>query len=473
MSKTHDRSAQLEPIAVQVDEMEIQTRLNAEQGTDADDADSPLSDVPPSPDEVKDSEDPASNDPNDSDTSMSGQNSNDSDNDDALSIDTSESGSDMSSQYDDLSDEDFPPIARRKIPQRVIDIEEELGLRALQGDQFHNLMRALMLSAGLLGNMDFRSRNKAHNIEVLRPIFETVLNELEFLGKAKVSKARLNELLVARARISNSNELHARWMLKKGKVQKRADGTVYVPEEEEHGVAQQQDDVEEEQGVQQPDMEAEQHVVEHQKVEERGQGVEQQHISDEEQGVEQHQGEVEEQGTVQGPRPSVVAADLAGLFLGGDAVVEPEMQENQTPPLSPMQIDGPEEILVDEQDSEHDHPTLPTHNQATAPRPTVFHPTAFIIRVVNSTTGAAVHTSQLVTAGQASVDSLSYETFLSLVSQQMGFNVQGRISAVLPKFHAVAPFDSLVGLASEATWRAVLQAWQNTRRRTCELVVEA
>jgi hypothetical protein len=107
----------------------------------------------------------------------------------------------------------------------------------------------------------------------------------------------------------------------------------------------------------------------------------------------------------------------------------------------------------------------------------VFHPTAFIVRVVNQTTGAAVHTSQLLTQTQqhedVSVESLSYDMFITLVSQQVGFDVQGRISGVVPKFHAIAPIDMTVEIPEEATWRAVLQAWQNTRRKTCEFVVKA
>ncbi|KAF2833960.1 hypothetical protein CC86DRAFT_365710 [Ophiobolus disseminans] len=120
---------------------------------------------------------------------------------------------------------------------------------------------------------------------------------------------------------------------------------------------------------------------------------------------------------------------------------------------------------------------VPGHTQAAAAHRNVFHPSSFIIRVVDNITGAAILTSQLVTAprpnGQPFVDNLSFGTFLTLVSEQVGFNVQGRIRAVVPRFHAIAPIDSLVELRSEVTWRAVLQVWQNTRRKTCEFVVEA
>jgi hypothetical protein len=48
--------------------------------------------------------------------------------------------------------------------------------------------------------------------------------------------------------------------------------------------------------------------------------------------------------------------------------------------------------------------------------------------------------------------------FITLVSQQVGFDVRGRISGVVPKFHAIAPIDMTVEIGEEATWRAVLQA---------------
>jgi hypothetical protein len=56
-----------------------------------------------------------------------------------------------------------------------------------------------------------------------------------------------------------------------------------------------------------------------------------------------------------------------------------------------------------------------------------FHPTAFLIRIVNSTTGAAIHTSELLPPSPTGIDDLSYDAFIDKVTQQVDFDVRGRI----------------------------------------------
>ena len=104
------------------------------------------------------------------------------------------------------------------------------------------------------------------------------------------------------------------------------------------------------------------------------------------------------------------------------------------------------------------------------------HPTAFLVRVVNSTTGAAIHTSQLLppSTTPASIDELDFEAFITKVTQAVGFNVRGRISAVVPKAlgSVFVVNDVRVKVGGEGEWSAVLQLWQNARKRTGEFVVE-
>jgi hypothetical protein len=97
------------------------------------------------------------------------------------------------------------------------------------------------------------------------------------------------------------------------------------------------------------------------------------------------------------------------------------------------------------------------------PRPsTPSYPSAFIIRVLNSPSGAAILPLQLTMPNHAS---LSFDLFIQHVSEQVGFNVRGRLSAVMPK-------SNTVKVRREEIWWAVLQAWENMCRRTGEFVVE-
>lgn len=71
------------------------------------------------------------------------------------------------------------------------------------------------------------------------------------------------------------------------------------------------------------------------------------------------------------------------------------------------------------------------------------------------------------------VEDLRLSKFLELISDQLAFNVEGRILAVLPKTSTVAAIDSKVRVDTEDKWLAILKHWQTWRRKTCEFVVEA
>jgi hypothetical protein len=68
---------------------------------------------------------------------------------------------------------------------------------------------------------------------------------------------------------------------------------------------------------------------------------------------------------------------------------------------------------------------------------------------------------------------MSFHAFPQKLSEQIGFNVKGRIHAVVPKELASAfvTNDVMIKLGGEDQWRAVLQLWQNAERKTGEFVV--
>ncbi|KAF2035493.1 hypothetical protein EK21DRAFT_107019 [Setomelanomma holmii] len=397
-----------------VTEADIQAQLNAEYHSDM------------------------SNDLSDPPSDLAGNNT---DSDETMA---SPSVSATASESEDLSDIESdtsytPSVDKPLYKLLVRDIEDEFGLTRAQGELLHDVMQSEMKATSLLGSMNFHIGQKERNDAVLKSVFAAVKERLDFLETAGVGKKRLRELLWARARILNSNEKHNELMVRAGKVKMRADGTTYeIREDREEREQAQEQEEEHEQGT-------------------RAQ-------------IEQNLPSPKR--TERGYLPSVIAAELRNLEIGNngaDSTATAEMQEEvrPSPPGSPMHVNEPIDELTPE----------PARIFALPSTATILHPTSFIVRVVNSTTGAAVHTSQLLPQaqqhGDVSVESLSYETFITLVSQQLGLDVRGRISGVVPKFYAIAPHDSKIEIRSEATWKAVLQAWQNTRRKTCEFVVEA
>jgi hypothetical protein len=266
---------------------------------------------------------------------------------------------------------------------------------------------------------------------------------------AKVSRKRLRELLVARARIVNANELHNRWMVRTGRVKRRAGA-----EEEEESVVEEQ---REEGGAQEADGEL--GVVE--------EGV--QHAADngdiiEQEGAVQHIAEEPEMVQQEEVHP---AADDHQMVVDDNAVQPVPHEDMPAPSAVTIDSSGPRPSVV--------AASLANLAIVAALRSGIL-PISFIVRVVNSTAGTAILASQLLPASQQSdpvtVNDLSFDKFLTLASQELGFDVRGRISAVLPKFHIIAPYDSIVELNSEVKWKAVLQAWQTTRRKMCEFVVD-
>ena len=156
-------------------------------------------------------------------------------------------------------------------------------------------------------------------------------------------------------------------------------------------------------------------------------------------------------------RASVVAARLRNMNIGTAAQQEAGEEEAVPAPVH--------------NDTEQQSPAIRT--QFNTGIFTVY-PTAFLIRVINSTTGAAIHTSQLLPASPTSIVDMSYQAFIDKVTQAVGFDVRDRISAVMPKAlgSAFVSNDVRVKITEEQEWRAVLQLWQNARKQSCEFVVE-
>ncbi|KAF1849930.1 uncharacterized protein K460DRAFT_6912 [Cucurbitaria berberidis CBS 394.84] len=283
------------------------------------------------------------------------------------------------------------------------------------------LINEEMKKADILGKITFSSRPKALQDEPLRAVIETAKRELRFLKDTGVEGKRLDELLLARAMINNSNEKHNVFMVKVGKVHRRAGAPMPAPPPTSTTT-----NVEGE--VFQPDLAGHEPtpVVTIPRSASR-----------------------DRQPT---HRPSVLAASLNDLGIGEHADATP--QEDR--------------LLI--QNPDHQAAAAPTFNLD------MFHPTAFLIRVVNSTTGAAVHTSQLIPTSRRgsmiAIDDMSFDRFIELVSAQVGFDVQARTSAIMPRGGSIGPSDSKVKLVSEDSWKAVLYIVHNARMRTCEFVVE-
>ncbi|KAH7085129.1 hypothetical protein BKA63DRAFT_574194 [Paraphoma chrysanthemicola] len=338
-----------------------------------------------------------------------------------------------SSQNGD-DDEGGSSIEPHRIPLselRVHHILDEMNLTWSQSQQLHDVMQAEMKSAGLLGEMNFGAQHRQGNSDTLRPIFATVKARLAFLEAANVTRTRLGELLLARAWILNKHEKHNRDMRAKA-AKRRAAGKVKAVGEDGEGKemepvdAMQQDEVED---VEQP-LDAEFPTP---------------------------------RRSSRGVRPSAIAADLGEMDIGtGMIATQREEGQRQVTPGSPMNVDEP---VADRIESPARIGSL-IRSTTTS----IIYPTVFMVRVVNQRTGFAVRSSQLLTEpqrnGYVSIESLSYEMFTTLVSQRLGFNVQGRISGVVPKVHNIALIDSTILITEEVDWQAVLQVWQNHRRST-------
>jgi hypothetical protein len=248
--------------------------------------------------------------------------------------------------------------------------------------------------------------------DALRPVLTNVKRELNWLvGKwRKLEKGRLSELLRARARIVNEGE----------KVRRRSRVGELVGEERRS---------------------EEKHEV----------------VGVEDRNAEEEEGE---EVVVNG----LVSEDGAEEPGFADALEEMDVQgaTASAQGASPLPT-----IVVDQ----------PAHTIA-HPKAGALRPTSFIIRVANSATGAAIHPLQLTTVthpgAYVTVDDLSFDVFVQLVSEQVGFDVRGRISAVMPKmFTQFAPIDCKVSVSSDEHWRAVLQAWHDMWQKACHFVIEA
>jgi hypothetical protein len=379
-----------------------------------------------------------------------------------------------SSQFDDPNDTTYPSRLRRacKTPLgkvNVRDIEDALDLTRRQGDALHNLIQEEMSTAGLLGTTGFKTNERAQNKEALQPTLDKAKADLEFLSdermkKLKVGKKRLDRLLLVRAMIVNQNEKQNLWNLRVSRVKRRA-GEAPVNEEEQGDEAVAAEQVDED--VQLP-------AVELGERGDRPSVVIASALSVLEIEDELIFAMAEDEGDIaREDRVDIAREDEVDVAREDEVDItradEVDIAREPDAPGSPMQIDA-----LTRPPSPTEPPTAPT-SETPISSSTVIFPTAFLIRVINTTTGAAIHTSQLLPhdADASSIDSLSFETFLALVSAQVGIEVRGRISAIVPRFHGIAPYDVKIMLGSEETWRAVLLSWQITRRRMCEFVVEA
>lgn len=282
-----------------------------------------------------------------------------------------------------------------------------------------------MKKADILGAVNFSPKTRAQHEEQVDQIINTARCELKFLEATDIGKDKLKMLLLARLMIVNSNEKHNDMMVRTGRVGKRA--------------------IESRRGSSNPEKE------------------------------EQAPANGAEKETL---APSAINPDRSRRSTQGPSILAATMRN--------LDIGEQQEVSADNKDAAGT--ALPNESglkgQTAEPAPTFrtdifqFFPTAFLIRVINSRTGAAVHTSELVSAADrssaTSIDDVNYETFIENVSHQVGFDVRERISAVVPMSLGCGYVQTIgtVKLASEKEWKAMLQLWQNAQSKTCECVIE-
>jgi hypothetical protein len=288
---------------------------------------------------------------------------------------------------------------------RVLAIERELGLTCVQADKLHHVMRSTMANAGLLGNMNFRADDE----NVLAPIIATVREELGFLNE-RIGKGKGNETLkVGTSRLEELLKARAK----------------ILNDNEKHN----------------------RYMARTGRVGKRRSG-----IANVRESMAEQVDDLPE-------APVSVSAASRKLDLDATPVPGPEILHGNAPePLKGQDQEAPSSPLQ----------LYPPSPPAT-PTPTPNHPSAFIIRTLNSSSGAAVLPLQFSTPNHSG---LSFDIFIRLVSEQVGFNVYGRLSALLPRSHRAVPIDTLVKVRGEQVWMSVLQAWENSRRGTGEFVVE-
>jgi hypothetical protein len=323
----------------------------------------------------------------------------------------------------------------RKTP-RVCNIENELRLTPGQSNQLRVLMNEEMKKADILGKINFYPKSKAQHEEALSHVIEAAKRELDFLGEKGVDEDRLNELLMARAHICNSNEKHNEFMVKTGRVKARI--SIVDPATASSAVS----------------------------------NIQQEHIQQELASLDDDapiatrtraRSEARTERAVT-PTPirrrtrksTAIAARLRDMDIGTAAQQEAAEEEAVPAPA--------------DNDTEQQPPAILTQFNTGI---FTLYPTAFLIRVINSTTGAAIHASQLLPASPTSIDDMSYQAFIDKVTQAVGFDVRNRISAVVPKAlgSAFVSNDVRITITGEQEWRAALQLWQNARKRSCEFVV--
>lgn len=304
-------------------------------------------------------------------------------------------------------------------PLRVEDIERELGLTAKQGRDLHNVVKEKMKEAGILGKLNFRTVTDAQRSQQMEDIVAATVSDLGFLLNHNLQTARVAELVVERARILNSNEKHNEYMVRVHKVHARA-GAPKLPTAPNAAI----------------------------------------------------------QKPIVSSRPATNNASPVSTAPNENA------RKSSVPNKSSGSIHIPSQAMVTARTAAR---YRADNVGPTSPPPTfrtdmflakTFYPSAFLVQVTSSNIGAVVRPSQLDVDHRHGtpifMENIDYGMFIDIVSRQVGFNVEGRISAVVQSTSDIPPVptDVLVKLTSEE-WMAVMQIWTNAEKDTCEFVVEA
>jgi hypothetical protein len=342
-------------------------------------------------------------------------------NNDRLAREQEQSASDNVQMADDA---DAVPRTPRKT-YRVRDIESELNLTRGQGDQLLTVIDDEMKKADILGNINFHPKTKAQHEGALRQVIETAKRDLTFLGEKGVEEDRLDELLMLRAHICNANEKHNEFMVSSGKVKARASGV------DRTASAAASDSVHED------DIQYELAAA----------------LFDEDDDAPiAARTRARSEARLTSPTPVRRRDGSADPTAAGDAPIatrtrarseaRPERATTPTPIRRRQRSNATKSTgrpsvvarhlrnlnigAVTQQEDEA--PAIRTHFNTSI---FSFILTAFLIRIINSTTGAAIRTSFLLPPSLTGIGDLSFEAFIETVTQQVGFDVRGRISAVV------------------------------------------
>ncbi|KAJ4365241.1 hypothetical protein N0V83_008859 [Neocucurbitaria cava] len=358
-----------------------------------------------------------------------------------------------------IEDHPYDTNFHRKLPRtRTRTVEAELDLTRSQSKQLRTCINEEMKKAGILGRMSSspfssskaEARRQQHDA-TLRQIIQTAKHKLVFLRHTVVEEKRLDQWLLARMVIYSRKKKHDEFMTgTEEEVPSPSPSPPPSPTPPERPAPQSSS------SVAYAGHDHDLRSVEADLAEGAFRGLRR--------GRRRERRRERRRGRERAHQSSsALAASFDNLHI--EQPLDAALQN-----LNLMSHESPGTASADP-------PPPPASNAA------MFDETAFLIRVVNSTTmpGIKVQIYELISSSSRrdshpplpeAIEDLSLENFTELLSAQVGFDVRGRISIVLPRGGLLMPAERRLRLTTEDQWRTVLWTVYIERERTVELVVE-